>query len=82
MEICFFSNFITWFYLRLYVYPVHVVWGGVVRGSREAVTAPVKWGGSAQCDDIRKANGGDFMLGHSKVRRSGAQFCAILAHSL
>ena len=43
VEIC--SNFVTWFYLRLYVYPLHVVWRGVIYGSREAITAPVKWGG-------------------------------------
>ena len=66
VEICFFSNFVTWFYLRLYVYPLHVVWRGVIYGSREAITAPVKWGGSLMFDDVRKADGSEYSMGHVK----------------
>eukprot|EP00965_Chrysotila_dentata_P138607 4584786-Pleurochrysis_carterae.AAC.5 len=40
VEICFISNFFTWFYTRLYLYPVFVVWYGGWYGTREVITAP------------------------------------------
>ena len=40
VEACFITNFVTWAYARLYVFPVHVIWKGVIVASREIATAP------------------------------------------
>ena len=42
------------------------MWRGVIYGSREAITAPVKWGGSLMFDDVRKADGSEYSMGHVK----------------
>jgi len=40
VEICFLVNFGTWAYTRLYIFPVHVLWRGVITAPREIYTAP------------------------------------------
>merc|ERR1712146_295120 len=50
----FLLNFITWAYLRLYVYPMHCVFNGVWYGSREVITAPT----APQMQGYVKAMGG------------------------
>jgi len=40
VEVCFVTNFVTWAYARLYVFPVHVIYLAVMTASREIATAP------------------------------------------
>jgi ceramide synthetase len=40
VEACFITNFFTWAYARLYVFPVHVIWKAVMTAPREIATAP------------------------------------------
>jgi len=40
VEACFITNFVTWAYTRLYVFPVHVIYKAVMTASREIATAP------------------------------------------
>jgi ceramide synthetase len=61
VEICFLTNFATWAYARLYLYPVHVIWRGVIVLSRELATAP----GAPGMEAFTAAAGGNpYTRGH------------------
>merc|ERR1712087_791122 len=60
VELCFVSNFFTWFYTRLYLYPVYVVWYGGWYGTRELVTAP----GYPGMEEFTQQAGSEYTRGH------------------
>ena len=53
VEICFITNFVSWAYTRLYVFPVHVIYRAVMTASREIATAP----GAPGMDDFTATAG-------------------------
>uniref|UniRef100_A0A7S0IMP8 TLC domain-containing protein n=1 Tax=Calcidiscus leptoporus TaxID=127549 RepID=A0A7S0IMP8_9EUKA len=61
VELCFVSNFFTWFYTRLYLYPVYVVWYGGWYGTRELVTSP----GYPGMEEFTRQAGSEYTRGHA-----------------
>lgn len=60
VELFFLTNFVTWAYTRLYVYPRQVMWLGGWLGPRESCTAP----GQPGMEAFSKAVGSEFTRGH------------------
>ena len=63
------TNLFTWAYTRLYVFPVHVIWRGVMIGARELATAP----GAPGMEAFTAAAGGDeYTRGHLRAPAASA----------